>query len=45
MRIFIALLIYIGIIGTLNLKSFWDSTSVKGSKFTTYKLMELMGFY
>jgi hypothetical protein len=40
MRIFIALLIYIGITGTSNTSSFWD----KGGN-TTHKPMEFMTFY
>jgi hypothetical protein len=40
MHIFIALLIYIGIVGTSNIESFWDKNSL-----TTYKPMELMTFF
>ena len=40
MRIFIALLIYIGIIGTSNIKSFWDKGSI-----TSHKPMKFMTFY
>jgi hypothetical protein len=39
-RVFIALLIYIGIIGTSNIASFWDE-----SKTTIYKLMDSMTYY
>ena len=35
MHIFIALLIYIGIIGALNIESFWDKDGL-----TIYKLMK-----
>jgi hypothetical protein len=40
MRIFIALLIYIGIVGTSNIASFWDKCGN-----TIYKLMEYMTFF
>ena len=40
MRIFIALLIYIGIVGTSNIKSFW----AKGSN-TTHKPMSFMPYF
>ena len=40
MRIFIALLIYISIIGASNIESFWDKDSL-----TIYKLMKFMTFY
>jgi Transposase IS4 len=39
MRIFIALLIYIGIVGTSNIESFWSDKSA------TYKPMEFMIFF
>jgi hypothetical protein len=40
MRIFIALLIYIGIVGTSNIVSYWDK-----SKTTIYKPMEFMPLF
>jgi hypothetical protein len=40
MHIFIALLIYIGIVGTSNIGSFWDKDSL-----TTHKPMEFMTFF
>jgi len=40
MRIFIALLIYIGIIGTSNIESFWDKDGN-----TIHKPMEFMTFF
>ena len=40
MRIFIALLIYIGIIGASNIESFWDKDGL-----TIHKPMEFMTFY
>jgi hypothetical protein len=40
MRIFIALLIYIGIVGMLNIASFWNKSGN-----TIYKPMELMTYY
>ena len=40
MRVFIALLIYIGIIGTSNIESFWDKDSL-----TIYKPMKFITFY
>jgi hypothetical protein len=40
MRIFIALLIYIGIVSTSNIASFWNK-----SRNTIHKLMELMTYY
>jgi Transposase IS4 len=40
MRIFIALLIYIGIVGTSNIASFWNK-----SRNTIHKPMELMTYY
>jgi hypothetical protein len=40
MRIFIALLIYIGIVGTSNIRSYWNK-----SESTTHKPMESMTFF
>jgi hypothetical protein len=40
MRVFIALLIYIGIIGTSNIASFWDK-----SKTTIHKPMDSITYY
>jgi hypothetical protein len=40
MRIFIALLIYISIVGTLNIRSFWNKTGN-----TIHKPMEFMTFF
>jgi hypothetical protein len=40
MRIFIALLIYIGIIGASNIESFWDKNGL-----TIHKPMKFMTFY
>jgi hypothetical protein len=40
MRVFIALLIYIGIVSTSNISSFWDKSGN-----STYKPMESMTYY
>jgi hypothetical protein len=40
MRIFIALIIYIGIVGTSNIASFWEKTGN-----TVHKLMEYITYY
>jgi hypothetical protein len=44
MRTFIALIIYIGIIGAQNIESFWVN-GTKGKPLTIYKPMEYMTFY
>jgi nucleoside-specific outer membrane channel protein Tsx len=44
MGIFIALIIYIGIVCTSNIKSFWIN-GIKGQKITAHKPMEFMTFY
>ena len=40
MRIFIALLIHIGIVGTLHISSYWDK-----ARNVIYKLIEYISFY